>query len=288
MEKAKKSKKNLLLLILVVVAAIGIRVYDYINGGVRLTEGEAELHFIYVGQGDSTLIMCEEGNILIDAGPFEARNDVVTYLEGVGVKEIEYCIFTHPHEDHIGGAKAVIENFDVKNVIMTDRTADTKTYLNLLGALEKSDARVLKARIGDTYSVGDFEFEILAPFDTGSKVDTNNTSIVIRAVFGTSSMLFMGDAESGVEAELIEAYGDGLRSDLIKVGHHGSKTSSSQKFLDEVDPEYAVISCGVDNIFAHPHRETLDRLNKMDVKIFRTDKSGTVVLLLDGKSIYLK
>lgn len=288
MGKTKNSKRNFLLVILLIVLAVGIRIYDGINGGVKLAEGEAELHFVYVGQGDSTLIMCEEGNILIDAGPFDAKEDLVAHLKESGVKEIEYCILTHPHEDHIGGAREVIKNFDVKNVIMTDRTADTKTYLNLLTALEESDARVMKAEIGDTYSVGDFGFEILAPFDTGSKVDTNDTSIVVRATFGGTSMLFTGDAESGVESELVDAYGVGLRSDLLKVGHHGSKTSSSQEFLDAVDPEFAVISCGIDNSFAHPHRETLDKLDKMNVKTFRTDKSGTIVLVCDGKTFYLK
>ena len=243
------------------------------------------MHFIDVGQADSILIVAPEGNMLIDAGTNSSEGDLKNYLDSLGIKKFKYAVFTHPHEDHIGGADMIMENYEVENVILPDAVATTKTYQRMMDAIEKSKANVIQAVPGEAFYIGALKNTILAPVTTEGK-DANNTSVVIRTEYGETSMMFTGDAEAESEAEILEKFDkSGLKCDLLKMGHHGSTTSSSDAFLEAVSPSIAVISCGVDNSYGHPHAETITKLEKLKIRYYRTDLLGSIVFKSDGKQI---
>lgn len=286
---SKRTGSTLSKLLVVAVAAIAMYFFNqYFNPAV-VVDGTVDFHFINVGQGDSALIMTEAGNILIDAGPASASETLNAYLDKCGVTQIEYAIFTHPHEDHIGSAASVVQSRTIKNVIMPDMEYDTKTYERLLTALEKSvNTNVIPAVSGDSYTLGSLSFQILAP-NSVSYSSTNNYSVIAKFTFGATSFLFTGDAEEPSETEVLDVYGtSALRSTVLKVGHHGSTTSTSEIFLNAVSPQIAVISCARDNDYGHPHAETLTKLNTHDVTLHRTDLEGTIILTTDGSTVKMK
>ena len=249
------------------------------------SQGSCEVHYINVGQGDSTLILTDKSAVLIDAGTTESGNSVAAYVKN-RTKTIDYMILTHPHEDHIGGASYVIENIEVRNIIMPDITADSASFDRLLLAIEKSNSKTIAAEKGMGFTAGGLRIEILSPPADKIYEDTNNMSIVSRITFKNSSFLFTGDAEAAVEYDLLSS-GQNLRSDILKVGHHGSSTSSCEDFIKAVSPKFAIISCGKGNTYGHPHSEVTKILKKYNIQTFRTDKDGTVVLTSDGKKIYV-
>lgn len=246
---------------------------------------EMQLHVIDVGQGDSTLIMSKDGIVLVDAGPGSAEDSLVEYLKDVGITTIDYAIFTHPDEDHIGGADVVINNFEVKNVIMPNATKTTKTFEKMIEAIEQSNANVIEATSGASYTLGDIAFRILAP-NKASYDATNNYSVVVKLTYGNNTFMLTGDAESESESEILAKYpASELRADFLKVGHHGSSTSTSTAFLTAVSPSIASISCGEDNKYNHPHRETIEKLQGANIKVYRTDLLSTIVFVCDGNTI---
>lgn len=248
-------------------------------------DGEMQLHVIDVGQGDSTLIMSKDGIVLVDAGPGSAEDSLVEYLKDVGITTIDYAIFTHPDEDHIGGADVVINNFEVKNVIMPNATKTTKTFEKMIEAIEQSNANVIEATSGASYTLGDIAFRILAP-NKASYSATNNYSVVVKLTYGNNTFMLTGDAESESESEILAKYpASELRADFLKVGHHGSSTSTSTAFLTAVSPSIASISCGEDNKYNHPHRETIEKLQGANIKVYRTDLLSTIVFVCDGNTI---
>lgn len=249
-------------------------------------EGSVEFHFIDVGQGDAALIRTEVGNVLIDAGTNASEEALIAYLKAEGVKELAYAVFTHPHEDHIGGADAVLEYCDVEKVILPDATATTKVFERMMDAIEAEGADLIMAKPEATYRVGDLKLTVLAPIGKDYK-DVNNESVVLRAAFGDTSVLFTGDAEDVSEEEMLQRYGKGdpLDCDLLKVGHHGSDSSTTEAFLKTVSPEYAVISCGEGNDYGHPKQSILQRLEAEDVTYWRTDLEGSIVVVSDGEKL---
>ena len=249
-------------------------------------EGSVEFHFIDVGQGDAALIRTEEGNVLIDAGTNASEEALIAYLKAEGVKELAYAVFTHPHEDHIGGADAVLEYCKVKKVILPDATATSKVFERMMDAIEAEGADVIMAEPEETYWVGDLKLTILAPIGKDYK-DVNNESVVLRAAFGDTSVLFTGDAEDVSEEEMLRHFGKGkpLDCDLLKVGHHGSDSSTTEAFLKVVSPKYAVISCGEGNDYGHPKQSILQRLDAEGVTYWRTDLEGSVVVVSDGEKL---
>ncbi len=251
----------------------------------QASDGETcEVYFIDVGQGDSELIIAGDKAALIDAGPGTAEDTLIAYL-GQHVRTIDYLILTHPHEDHIGGADKVIKQFEVSNVILTNKTSDSKAYEKLMDALEGSTANVMLAAPGEQYSLGSAVLTILAPL--GDNYDeVNDFSIVTRLDACGHSLLFTGDAQSESESEMLRTYDGGeLDCDVLKVGHHGSATSTADSFLGVVSPEYAVISCGDGNEYGHPDAKTEKRLNDFGVTCFRTDLDGTVMMRLSDGGI---
>ena len=251
-----------------------------------IVDGKIRIHFLDVGQGDSILITSNEGVILVDAS---LKNSSVTksiceYIQNLGINEIDYFVLTHPHADHIGGAPTIINTFEIKNVIMPDCAATTKIFEETLDAIEAKNINVLEAVSGDEYSVGSVNFKILAP-NSASYSETNDYSVVFRLSYGEASAMFTGDAEKLSEDEILSKYSAReLKSDLLKVGHHGSSSSSSVDFLKAVSPKYAVMSLGKDNSYGHPHDEIIKRFENMEITYYRTDIEGTVVFSCDGKT----
>ena len=289
--KKKKQGKGIVPALLVLAAVIAALFFgkDALLGGLTnnpaapVSGGEVQFHFIDVGQGDAALIRTEAGDILIDAGTNSSEEELKAYLDSMGVKDLEYAVFTHPHEDHIGGADMVLSTYNVKRVILPDATSTSKTFERMMDAIEAEKCEVIEARPDDTFTVGELTCTILAPIST-SYTETNNYSVVIRADYGDTSVLFTGDAEVDSEAEMLERYRfKGLLDcDLLKSGHHGSDTSSSQEFLNAVTPTYAVISVGEGNTYDHPKQETLTKYDAMKIQYFRTDKEGSIVFVSTG------
>lgn len=243
-------------------------------------EGELRVSFIDVGQGDSEFIELPNGEtLLIDAGTNETGADVVNYIESLGYSSIDYVVGTHPHEDHIGGLDDVIRTFDVESVYMPKVTADTKTFEDVLDAVDEKGLTINTAKAGVTLVDGDgLSVKMLAPV-LDEYDNTNDYSAVIKVVYGDTSFLFTGDAEEYAESLIT---GD-VDSDVLKVGHHGSSTSTGETFLERVSPSYAVISCGLGNSYGHPHTETIEKLG--GIPVFRTDEMGTIVATSDGSEI---
>ena len=259
------------------------------SAGSVSNEGYLRVHFIDVGQGDSILIQAGEQAMLVDAGTNESGSVVTEYLRSLNITKLDYLIGTHPHEDHIGGLDDVIHSFDIGTVIMPDVSHTTQTYEDVLDALLEKNLTVTAPHPGDTYSIGDASFTVLSPSaaiaeQAAENGDLNNLSVGIRLVYGSNAFVLCGDAESDSEEAMVES-GLDLKADVLKAGHHGSSTSTSDAFLAAVNPDYAVISCGKDNSYGHPHQETMDKLNAADISIFRTDEQGTVVAVSDGSSI---
>lgn len=242
-----------------------------------------KIHVIDVGQGDSILIESENKHMLIDAGERNKGNDVIDYLESIGIKKIDFVIATHPHSDHIGGLADVIRHFDIGKVIMPDVVHTSKTFEDMLDAISEKGLKITKAKTGSEYSLGNASFVILAP--NGSYYSSlNNYSVVIRLQNGKNSFIFTGDAELLSENEILQT-GINLDADVLKLGHHGSSTSSGKQFLDAVTPDIALISVGEGNQYGHPDDDIIQALNNRNIKLFRTDKQGTIVLTSDGTTI---
>ncbi len=251
--------------------------------------GEISIHFIDVDQADAALILDGDKVMLIDAGNYpndEHKAYMLKYLKERGVETIDYLVLTHAHGDHIGGAPEVINTFDVKNCIISKQPHTSKTYEKTLDALEDNEVNVIPAEAGDTYTLDSATFEILGALQEEYE-DLNDSSVVLRLDFGKRSVLFTGDAETVSEAEMVEKYKntDKLDADVLKVGHHCSGSSTSQAFLSLVSPSVALISCGVNNSYGHPHRTVLDRLGGARAEILRTDLHGTVVMITDGEEM---
>lgn len=246
-------------------------------------ENTLKIHFIDVGQGDAILISQDKHNMLIDAGDNKYEKTVVAYLREKGITKLNYVIGTHPHADHIGGFDAVIDNFDIEKVIMPKVTHTSKTFEDVLLAIKNKDLNIISPKIGDNYKLGEATFTIVAP-NSDKYSDFNNCSIVIWMEFGGNSFLFAGDAETLSEKEILENK-QNIKADVLKVGHHGSSTSTSIEFLDKVNPRFAVIQVGKDNKYGHPHVEIIDRLESKKITIYRNDLNGDIIAISDGKNI---
>lgn len=257
-----------------------------INSAVNAEEYPFSVHYIDVGQADCSLLICGDDTVLIDAGDVDGYDAIHTYLQSQNVKEIDYFILTHAHADHIGSAVKILENYTVHNVIMPKYSEanmpTSKIYEDLLYALSDSEAKVIAAKPGNSYTLSACSFTVLAPNKDYENV--NNSSVVVRFVYGDTAFLFQGDAEKESEQDILDA-GFPLQVDVIKLGHHGSKTSSSAGYLTAVKPQLAIISCGENNAYNHPSETILKRLDDFGIDYRRTDRNGNIVVTSDGKSI---
>ncbi|WP_291581552.1 ComEC/Rec2 family competence protein [Clostridium sp. UBA6640] len=289
MKKGIFKIKNLFIFIILIMTSV------FLIGcaEISLEEGKEEnvvadsteklmVHFIDVGQADSILI--EQGNstMLIDAGNNDDGKIIKDYLSKRNITKIDYLVGTHPHEDHIGAMDDVIYEFEIGKIFMPKKTSTTKTYRDVVTAANKKSLKFTAPKVGDSFKLGEATFTILAPIKDYE--DANDSSIVLKMKYGNNTFLFTGDAEGPSEQDILNSKSD-LTADVLKLGHHGSRTSSSDKFLDAVNPKYGVITCEKNNDYGHPHIETVKKMSERNIKLYRTDEQGTIVANSDGKKI---
>lgn len=295
MTKRKKSKKqNQAPLLVVIIAIIGYLFTtnsDLLNTSLSQEESQTpntnvvstdlKIYYFDVGQADSILITNNGHNMLIDAGNNEDGPKLVSYIQKeLGITDFDYVVGTHPHEDHIGGLDDIINNFNVKNVYLPDVITTTKTFEDVLDAIDKKNLSITTPKIEDTFKLGEANFTVI--YTGTNEKDLNSTSIVLKMIFGNYSYLFTGDATEEVEKAILNK---NIDIDVLKVAHHGSEYSTTEDFLTKVTPTYAIISVGANNSYGHPSQEILNRLKKYTEKIYMTSEVGTIVLSSDGKEI---
>lgn len=269
----KNAKKYDVLLLLIILV---------LSFTTLVTANQLKVHYIDVGQGDSILIEIPDSySMLIDGGPKSEANKLVSYLNKLGINKINYAVSTHPHSDHIGGLLTVLNDFEVEKIIDSGKIHTSQTYEDYLTLIDTKNIPYKLGRKDDKFYLGEAEFTVLHPNNT--ELDINNSSIVLLMKYGKTRFLFMGDAEGEAEKEILSS-NNSIRAHFLKVGHHGSNTSTSKDFLEKVSPQVAIIMCGLDNSYGHPHIETINKLIDKDIKVYRTDKNGTIILTTDGKS----
>ena len=307
MSKRRKKKKypaTLKLLCTVTVLLLGAAGYTFGNDGITPISGTASqsaqgvyqdaqtvlpanagdltVHFVDIGQGDCMVLTQDDHAMIIDAGDNDKGTLVQSYLEYLGISELDYAILTHPDADHIGGADVVLYKFDCDRVLMPDHSSDTKTYEDVIRVIDDKQIPVEHPVPGDTYTFGNASFTVLSP--SKEYKDNNNNSIVIRLTYGNTTFLMTGDAEEEAEEDMLSS-GLPLSADVLKLGHHGSSSSTSDDFLSAVNPTWAVISCAEGNKYGHPHAETMNKLRAAGISVFRTDEQGTITATTDGTTI---
>ena len=278
---SKKFKNSIFSIIIIIILSVFSGLFINENNSIDIND-DLEIHFIDVGQGDSTLLVSKGEAILIDGGERFASSKVVSYIENLGITEIKYIIATHPHSDHISGLIGVMNKFKVNNIIKNEENISTGIYDSFLKKSNEKNIKVIIPKLGDEFIFGEAQFKIIGP--TAYNFDTNNNSLAIRVTHGENSVLFTGDGEKLEESTLMYT-GMNIQSNILHVGHHGSRNASSTEFLNEVNPDYGIISVGKDNIYGHPHREALDRFKKQNIKILRTDILGDILMISDGKDV---
>ena len=249
--------------------------------------GTLEVHFLDVGQGDATLLIHPDVTVLIDTGRFD-RRDVVPLLSARGVARIDLLVVTHPHADHIGQFDLVMGAFDVTEVWWSGSSSTSATFRRALAALEASDARYEEPRAGATTRVGPLTIDVLAPGSGDSLTDLNNASIALRITFGSFALVTTGDAEAPSEARMLARVADRLPAQVLRLGHHGSSTSTTAAFLAAVAPQVAVYSASAGNQYGHPHIETVERVAAAGIPLYGTAVHGTVTLISDGATFEVR
>jgi competence protein ComEC len=289
MAKRKKNRITFpkILIILLLLAVYSLLSYTGVLNGSR-TAGQnstdtIEVHFIDVGQGDSIYIKMPSQDILIDAGERGRGDAVINYLRNQNVQDLELVVGTHPHSDHIGGLVNVLKTFPTKEVVDPGVVHTSKTYEEYLQLIDTKNITFTEGRAGMRRNYDDStRLEILSPTNPDEK-NLNEDSVVIKLTHGNVAFLFTGDAGSRSEKEMLRN-GYSLKSTILKVGHHGSYSSTSRRFLKAVSPEVAIISCGTGNSYGHPHKVTLNKLKAANADIYRTDQNGSIVVKTDGKT----
>ena len=246
------------------------------------SDSSFEIHFLDVGQADAALVLCDDAAMLIDGGNAADSSLIYAYLESHDIDYLDYVICTHPHEDHVGGLAGALNYATVGTSYCSMDDYDSKAFENFESYLAKQGKKIEIPFAGDTFSFGSAVVTILGP--VGYYSDPNNMSIVLRIQYGKTSFLFAGDAEIDSEQDILNA-GVNLQSTVLKVGHHGSDTSTSYRWLREIAPQYAVISVGKDNSYGHPTEQTLSRLEDAEATLYRTDLQGHIICTSDGVDV---
>ncbi len=303
-QKMIRSFVTLALMMSIGLFSIIIQPRQYFNGGnddgnkgsvgekSEIGVTDLQVHYIDVGQADCILIRVptEDGtkNMLVDAGTSDGYKQqvILDYLDNLKVTTLDYMIVTHPHADHNAAALKILKTYSVNNLILPECETEQKTWLNMLEWLDEQNKEYIPSKVGDTYQIGDASFEILGPATYDVK-DPNDYSVVIRLDYGENSFLFTGDAEEASEEAMMKASDPSkFKCDVLKVGHHGSDSSTSEAFLAAADPSLAIIMCGEGNEYGHPKPEILERLEKANVKVLRTDLEGSIIICSDKKEVY--
>lgn len=242
-----------------------------------------EVHYIDVGQADSSLVLCDGYSMLIDGGNAADSNLIAAYLKKENITSLDYIVCTHAHEDHVGGLSGALSVVEVKNVLAPKTEAETAAYQNFKDKTAVQGLTIQHPAAGDSFMLGSGNIQVVGPV-TENTDDLNNTSIVMKLTYGSTSFLFTGDASRDEEQDIINA-GYDISADVLKVGHHGSESSTSYLWLREVMPKYAIISVGKNNTYGHPSEAVLSRLRDADVTLYRTDLQGDIIVKSDGENI---
>ncbi|MDL2300315.1 MBL fold metallo-hydrolase [Clostridiaceae bacterium OttesenSCG-928-D20] len=289
MKQSKQARAKIAILIVAVLAILAVfpTFFDDDSNapsGVALTPGadSLEIVFIDVGQADSIFLSCKGEHMLIDSGNIADSDLIFAFLEERGIESLKYVINTHPHEDHVGGLPAAFKAAAVETVYSGVEDSTLVPFKNLKKAAEKQGLSITVPEMGSKITLGSAELTFLSPLREHEIL--NNMSLVIRLVHGKNSFLFTGDMERDEELDIINA-GYDLDVDVLKLGHHGSSTSSSYIFLNEVMPTYGIISCGANNDYGHPHEEVLSKARDAEIKLFRTDMQGSVTCISNGEGL---
>jgi len=285
--KWKKMSKTqrIIYVVVLVVALVGVYILDHTpeEPPMDIPEGsDFEIRFLDVGQADSALVICDGKTMLIDGGNVDDSDYVYSALQSAGVSHLDYVVCTHAHEDHVGGLSGALNACTVGTVYCSVDEYTTKCFRDFVSYTQQQGKEITIPVAGDSFDLGSSRVTILGPL--WDYEETNDQSIVLRIVYGSTSFMFTGDAEKTAEADIL-AEGMPVRSTVLKVGHHGSDTSSGQPWLDAVDPQYAVISVGQDNDYGHPHDEVMERLKALNIPIYRTDTMGMIVCTSDGETV---
>lgn len=272
-----------LVLLLSFFAYLYISYSDNSHNPINLSKDELKglkVTYFDVGQADSILIQTDDENMLIDAGNNSDGEGIVKYLKNQEIKKLKYVVGTHAHEDHIGGMDDIINNFEIEHFYMPDVVTATKTFEDVLDALESKQLRFETPNIDDTFNLGAAIIKVL--YVGNDEKNLNNTSIILKLKYKNAEFLFTGDLEKNKEKELLNK---DIKADILKVSHHGSDSSSSKEFIDKVKPSMSIISVGKDNKYKHPNKSTIDALYKVSSKVLRTDELGTIVVTSDGYKV---
>lgn len=287
---SKRNKKKLLYLIFLLIISGLFYLYDnYYNNEsidkriVTNASGDLVVQFIDVGEADCTLISNNGHNMLIDAGNNRDGKLLVNYFKSIGINKFDYLITTHSHEDHIGGMNNIIKSFEIDKFYIPNVSVDNMTYKEVIKSLNNKNINKETPSEDSIIELGNSKLKVLSIRD--DKEDLNKDSIVLKLYYGNISLLFMGDAPSDIEHSILNK---DLKSNVLRVGHHGSRYSTSANFLYKVHPEYSIISVGNNNDYGHPHKVTIDKLNRVNSKIYRTDLNGTIIMTSDGNNISFK
>lgn len=296
----KKQKQKLIQFIVAIIIAFGAFIYEgyekLLNNNVDIQikeeidnyDNKLQVHYIDVGQGDAILLVSpSKKTMLIDAGDNDDEETIVNYIKNQGINKLDYVVGTHPHADHIGGLDNVIRQLDIGEFYMPKIVHTTKTFESVINEAIKKDIKVKTAKAGVEFLLDeDISVTMFSPNESKYK-ELNDYSPIMKVTYKDTSFLFTGDAEKLVEEEVINA-GYDISANVLKVGHHGSTSSTSSKFLNKVNPSIAVIQVGKDNKYNHPHAETMKKLQDKGIEILRTDINGDIIILSDGKTLYKK
>lgn len=254
---------------------------------VQKLQGELKLTMIDCGQADSFLLEQNGNTCLVDCGTRSTGKDVVKYLKDKGITKIDYLFGTHPHDDHMGGMYDVITNFEIGKVILPEiknGEVTTNWYLKLMKELKTGKYNLEYSQVGEIYNLGEATIRVIGPIWEVKNSDLNNYSIVLKVSFGEMDVIMTGDAEKEVEKAILSS-GIDLDAEILKVGHHGSDTSTSEEFLDAISPDYALISAKLGNKYNHPVKETMENLKNREIPVYRTDENGTVVATITYNNV---
>lgn len=277
------------LIVFLIIAIIGLLGKEKIldkkeepqKTNINIVDSKLEIYFFDVGQADSILIKEKDYTMLIDGGNQSDGENLVKYLqEELNINDIDILVGTHPHEDHIGGLPDVINALDIGTIYLPNATTTTNIFEKLLDTIAEKNYKITVPKIDEEIKLNNMNFKVI--YTGTDESDLNNTSIVLKLEYGKTSYLFTGDATDKTEEKILNK---DIESDVLKVGHHGSSYSSTESFINKVNPQYAIIQVGTNNKYDHPTKTTLDKLKEKNIKVYRTDLNGTIKLTSDGKNI---
>lgn len=278
--------KKIISFIISILMFFSVSGCEFVNTPQIPENSSFEVDYINVGQADSSLIICDGEAMIIDGGNIGDSQLIASYLNWKGIDTLKYVVCSHAHEDHVGGLSAALSVAKAEKVYAPKKEANTKAYKDFKNKVSQQGLKIKHPKAGESVLLGSSRIDFLGPVKEKGK-DTNSTSIVLKVTYGNTSFLFTGDAERDEEEEILSS-GANLKSTVLKVGHHGSRTSTSYPFIREIMPQYAVISCETGNDYGHPHKETMSRLSDAGVEAYRTDTQGHITMTSDGNNITVK